>query len=73
MTSIIERLESHNVYCEDCDTKQLRKDAASTIRELSDALSDMLAQFTKTPSTLKDTQTRVKAHAALKNVHGEKA
>lgn len=32
MPDILERLESHNVYCEDCDTKQLRKDAAEEIR-----------------------------------------
>ena len=33
-TDIVERLESHNVYCEDCDSKQLRKDAAAEIRAL---------------------------------------
>ena len=34
MPDILDRLESHNVYCEDCDSKQLRKDAAEEIRQL---------------------------------------
>ncbi|MNL87440.1 hypothetical protein D3C87_2165910 [compost metagenome] len=51
----------------------MRRDAAEAIRELSDALRTMLGQFTKTPSTLRDTEARVKAHAALKSVVGEMA
>lgn len=31
---ILDRLESHNCYCEDSDSRQLRKDAAAEIREL---------------------------------------
>lgn len=34
MPDILERLESHNCYCEDSDSRQLRKDAAAEIREL---------------------------------------
>ena len=36
--------------------------------ECVDALRDMLEQFTKTPSTLKDSQARVKGHAALQKL-----
>jgi hypothetical protein len=36
------------------------------IATLVDALETMVRQFTKTPSTLKDTEARVKAYAALK-------
>lgn len=36
--------------------------------ECVDALRDMLEQFTKTPSTLKDSQVRVKGHAALQKL-----
>ena len=41
MNDIIDRLESHNVYCEDCDTKQLRKDAAEEIRQLRRQIAEM--------------------------------
>lgn len=41
--------------------------------ELLDALKVMLEQFTKTPSTLKDSECRVKAHAAIAKATGEQA
>lgn len=41
MNDILERLESHNVYCEDCDSKQLRKDAAEEIRQLREQVAQM--------------------------------
>jgi hypothetical protein len=41
--------------------------------DLLDALETMLAQFTKTPSTLKDTEARAKAHAAIDKATGEQA
>lgn len=41
--------------------------------ELFEALVGMVDQFTKTPSTLKDTQARVKAHAAIRKATGEQA
>lgn len=34
-------------------------------KELADALRAMLEQFTRTPSSLKDSETRIRAHAAL--------
>ena len=36
--------------------------------ECVDALRSMLEQFTKTPSTLKDSQARCKGHAALQKL-----
>ena len=39
--------------------------------DLLDALETMLMQFTKTPSTLKDSEARVKAHAAIAKATGE--
>jgi hypothetical protein len=41
--------------------------------ELVAALQLMVEQFTKTPSTLKDSQARVKAHAALAKATKEQA
>lgn len=41
MDDILHRLESHNVYCEDCDTKQLRKDSAEEIRALRRQVSEL--------------------------------
>jgi hypothetical protein len=41
--------------------------------ELLEALILMVQQFTKTPSTLKDSQARVKAHAAIAKAIGEQA
>ena len=39
--------------------------------ELVEALELMLKQFTKTPSTLKDTEVRGKAHAAIAKATGD--
>lgn len=41
--------------------------------ELAEALQLMLEQFTKTPSTLKDSEARIKAHAALSRATGSKS
>lgn len=41
------------------------------LQELVEALETMVRQFTKVPSTLKDTSARVKAHAALKNAYAQ--
>ncbi|WP_455154116.1 hypothetical protein [Cupriavidus campinensis] len=73
MKPILHRLEHEPSYGLHSDERQMRRDAAEAIRELSDALRTMLGQFTKTPSTLRDTEARVKAHAALKSVVGEMA
>jgi len=40
-------------------------DRENLIPELVDALQTMLRTFTKTPSTLTESEARVKAHAAL--------
>lgn len=40
-------------------------------KDLLEALQGMLAQFTKTPSSLKDTEARIKAHAAIAKALGE--
>lgn len=34
MTTIVQRLEAHNEYCESAEARQLRKDAAEHIRTL---------------------------------------
>lgn len=39
---IIDRLERANEYCESAESRQLRKDAADTIRKLSSALETLL-------------------------------
>lgn len=39
--------------------------------ELLEALQEMVKQFTKTPSTLADTNARVKAHKAIAKALGE--
>lgn len=62
------------VGCSDWDlsgpvTEQDWKLAAAA-PELLDALEMMLVQFTKTPSTLKDSEARVKAHAAIAKATG---
>lgn len=41
--------------------------------ELLEALHAMLEQFTKTPSTLKDSETRVRAHEAIAKALGGKS
>jgi len=41
--------------------------------DLLEALQLMLEQFTKTPSTLKDSEARIKAHAALSRATGRKS
>lgn len=41
--------------------------------DLLEALQLMLEQFTKTPSTLKDSEARIKAHAALSRATGSKS
>jgi hypothetical protein len=38
---------------------------------LLEALKLMLEQFTKTPSTLKDSEARIKAHAAIAQTEGQ--
>ena len=40
---ILDRLEAHNVYCEDCDSKQLRKDSAEEIRSLRRQVAELEA------------------------------
>lgn len=62
------------VGCSDWDlsgpvTEQDWKLAAAA-PELLDALEMMLVQFTKTPSTLKDSEARVKAYAAIAKATG---
>lgn len=62
------------VGCSDWDligpvTEQDWKLAAAA-PELLDALETMMVQFTKTPSTLKDSEARVKAHAAIAKATG---
>ncbi|MDE4918378.1 outer membrane murein-binding lipoprotein Lpp [Cupriavidus metallidurans] len=47
---IIDRLESHNAYCEDCDSRQLRKDAAARIRELEHQVSELENQVRRARS-----------------------
>ena len=41
--------------------------------DLLEALQAMLEQFTKTPSTLKDSEARCKAHAAIAKAMGEES
>lgn len=43
------------------------------VAELADALELMLRQFTKTPSTLKDSEARIKAHAVIAKARGEQS
>lgn len=38
---IVNRLESHNAYCEDRDSVQLRKDAAEEIRTIRRQLEEL--------------------------------
>lgn len=38
---IVNRLESHNAYCEDRDSVQLRKDAAEEIRQIRHQLEEL--------------------------------
>ena len=51
----------------------LRARLMSERDELEEALQLMLEQFTKTPSTLKDSEARIKAHAALSRATGSKS
>lgn len=43
---------------------------AAAAPDLLDALQTMLEQFTKTPSTIKDSEARGKAHAAIAKATG---
>ena len=40
MDDILQRLEHEPSYCENCDAKQLRRDAAAEIRKLRELLRD---------------------------------
>jgi hypothetical protein len=46
---------------------------AAAAPDLLEALQAMLEQFTKTPSTLKDSEARCKAHAAIAKATGEQS
>lgn len=51
----------------------VRQDEREVKDKLLDALQEMVKQFTKTPSSLKDSTARVKAHAAIAKATGEQA
>lgn len=44
MQDIIQRLESHNEFCETCESRQLRKDAADEIRRLRLLIAEMIGE-----------------------------
>ena len=62
-------------------SQDIADNAAAELRRLSaveaqrdallEALKLMLEQFTKTPSTLKDSEARIKAHAAIAQTEGQ--
>lgn len=65
------------VGCSDWDldgpTTQEDWTLAAAAPDLLEALQAMLEQFTKTPSTLKDSEARCKAHAAIAKATGEQS
>jgi hypothetical protein len=65
------------VGCSDWDldgpTTQEDWTLAAAAPDLLEALQTMLEQFTKTPSTLKDSEARCKAHAAIAKATGEQS
>jgi len=60
--SPIDVAQRHGRYIQ--ASRRIESDA-ETIDDLIDALTVMLRQFTKTPSTLQDSEARAKAHAAI--------
>lgn len=46
--------------------EQARADLEAEVARLREALEELLRHFTRSPSSLADSETRIKAHAALK-------
>lgn len=63
--------EHHSRWFKDLSHPDARLIAAAP--DLLEALQLMLEQFTKTPSTFKDSDARCKAHAAIRKALGEDA
>lgn len=69
--TLIEELRQASRYTALDHHRDLLERAAAEIERKDKALAMMLRQFTKTPSSLKDSEARCAAHAAL-STQGEK-
>ena len=49
------------------EAEQARADLEAEVARLREALEELLRHFTRSPSSLADSETRIKAHAALES------